>query len=110
MSFFIKLIITVCLILIISFIGKKLPSLAGLIAVMPLTGFIAMLWIYDDSKGNLSVLSKYVKGALFGIIPSILFFLCLWVCLKRNIPFSLAIALSFTSWFAAGVVHQLILK
>ena len=45
MRFAIKLLVSIALILLCTSIGKKLPSLAGLIAVMPLTGLIVLIWL-----------------------------------------------------------------
>ncbi len=74
MRFVIKLVISLCIILVCTQIAKKMPSLAGLIAVMPLTGALVLVWVYMDFKGDPVVMTDYVKGALWGIIPSILFF------------------------------------
>ena len=75
MLFLIKLLISVCVIVFCGQIGRKLPTLAGLIAVMPLTGLIVLLWLYTDKPGDFALMTKYTKGALWGIIPSVLFFL-----------------------------------
>ena len=74
MRFVIKLLISVGIIILCTQVGRKLPTLAGLIAVMPLTGLLVLLWLYSDNPGNFVLLSDYTKGALWGIGPSILFF------------------------------------
>ena len=74
MRFFIKLLISVCIIVLCTQIGRKLPTLAGLITVMPLTGLIVLVWLYMDNPGNFGVMNDYCKGALLGILPTILFF------------------------------------
>ena len=43
MKFVIKLLISVCIISICAAVARKVPSLAGLIAVMPLTGLIVLV-------------------------------------------------------------------
>jgi hypothetical protein len=42
MKFIIKLLISVCVISICAAVARKVPSLAGLIAVMPLTGLLSV--------------------------------------------------------------------
>jgi len=76
MRFVIKILVSLCILTLCSWIVQKhkLPSLAGLIAVMPLTGFLVLIWVYLDNPGNFSVMTDYAKGALWGIVPSILFF------------------------------------
>ncbi len=57
MRFLIKLLISVGIIIFCTQIGRKLPSLAGLIAVMPLTGVIVLLWLYSDNPGNFNLMT-----------------------------------------------------
>ncbi len=66
MRFAIKLSISVCIILFCTWIvGKhKLPTLAGLITVMPLTSLIVLVWLYLDNPGNFNLMTDYTKGAL----------------------------------------------
>jgi len=75
MQYIVKLIISLIIILICTYLGKKMPSLSGLIATMPLTGLLVLIWLYAENKKDYSLLTKYTTGALWGIIPSILFFL-----------------------------------
>ena len=109
MRFIIKLSISVAMILLCTQIGRKMPTLAGLLAVMPLTGLIVLLWIYSDNPGNFDIMTEYVKGALWGIIPSILFFAVAFACFRRHLPISMVLAASFTIWVAAAAVHQWLL-
>jgi uncharacterized membrane protein (GlpM family) len=109
MRFVIKLLISVGMIVLCTQIGRKLPTLAGLIAVMPLTGLIVLLWLYADNPGNFGLMTEYVKGALWGIIPSILFFAVAFVCFRRHLPIWIVLAASFTIWIAAAAVHQWLL-
>jgi len=110
MRFFIKLLISVCVIVLCSQIGRKLPSLAGLIAVMPLTGAIVLVWLYLDNPGNFGLMNDYCKGALWGILPSVLFFLVAFVCFRKQLSLWLVLCVSFAVWFIAAVVHQWLLN
>jgi hypothetical protein len=38
-------------------IGKKLPSTAGLIGVMPLTGALVLVWMYLENKGDSNLIT-----------------------------------------------------
>ncbi|GAI38679.1 unnamed protein product, partial [marine sediment metagenome] len=58
MRFAIKLLISVCVIAFCVGIGRKLPTLAGLIAVMPLTGLIVLVWLYRDNPGNFNLMTE----------------------------------------------------
>jgi len=46
MQLLIKVILSVAIILVATAIGKKFPSAAGLIGVMPLTGALVLVWMY----------------------------------------------------------------
>ena len=109
MRFVIKVFISVCIIVLCTQIGRRLPTLAGLIAVMPLTGLIVMLWLYTDNPQNFTLMTQYCKGALWGIVPSILFFLVAFICFHKHLPLWLVLCASFAIWFIAAFVHQWLL-
>jgi uncharacterized membrane protein (GlpM family) len=106
MQLLIKIIISVAIILIATGLAKKFPSLAGLIAVMPLTGALVLVWVYLENSGNTEVMQALTKGALWGILPSILFFLVVLLCLKKEMPLPLVLAASFGLWLLAAFIHQ----
>lgn len=110
MPFILKLFLSNCIILLCVWLGRRYPSLAGLIATMPLTSLIVLLWLQNDASGDSASLSNYVAGVFFGVIPTLLFFGAAWFCLKRGVPLPATLAVSFAVWIAAAGVHQLLLK
>ncbi len=110
MRFVIKLLISVCVIAFCAGIGRKLPTLAGLIAVMPLTGLIVLIWLYRDNPDNFNLMTEYTKGALWGIVPSVLFFLVAFVCFRRHLPLWIVLCASFAVWLIGAFVHQWLLR
>ena len=110
MPFIVKLVISNLIIVSCVLIGKRLPSLAGLIAAMPLTTLIVMTWLYFDDPASGKNLIKFIEGVLFGIVPTILFFVAVWLCLRRGLPFYASILTSLLVWGTAAVFHQVILK
>ena len=52
MQILIKVALSVIIILAATAIGKKLPSAAGLIGVMPLTGALVLAWMYLENRGE----------------------------------------------------------
>jgi uncharacterized membrane protein (GlpM family) len=106
MRFAVKLLISVAVIVLCTQIAHKWPSLAGLIAVMPLAGLIVLVWLYEDNPANFNLMTDYCKGALFGIIPSILFYIVALTCFKRQLPLWLVLCASFAVWSVAAFVHQ----
>jgi len=110
MQIAIKIILSVVIILVATTVGKKLPSAAGLIGVMPLTGALVLVWMYLENKGDPDVMQDFARGALWGILPSILFFLVALVCFKKQLPLAVVLISSFGIWMVAAIVHQWMLK
>jgi uncharacterized membrane protein (GlpM family) len=106
MRFGLKLVVSICVIVFCTQIGKRAPSLAGLIAVMPLTGLIVLIWLYTDNPGNFALMADYTKGALWGIVPSILFFVMAFICFRRQLALWIVLSASFAVWLIAAAVHQ----
>jgi len=105
-----KVVISLVVILVATAIGKKQPSMAGLIGVMPLTGALVLVWMYLENKRDPEIMQSFTKGALWGILPSILFFLMAFFCFRKHLPLSIVLVSSFSVWLAAAFVHQWILK
>jgi uncharacterized membrane protein (GlpM family) len=110
MQILLKVILSVAIILFATAVGKKLPSTAGLVGVMPLTGALVLIWMYLENKGDSEIMQNFAKGALWGIVPSILFFLVAFFCFKKHFSLPIVLVLSFGSWLVAAAIHQWILK
>jgi len=110
MEFFIRFLIGGFVIALCALVGRKTPSLAGLIAVMPLTTLLVMIFMHIDNPGASAQMLRYVKGVLWGILPTALFFLTALFYFNRQVPFWRVVAAAFAVWFAAAAVHQLLLK
>lgn len=110
MQVLIKAVLSVVIILAATALGKKLPSAAGLIGVMPLTGALVLVWMYLESDGDSRTMQQFTKGALWGILPSILFFVVALLCFRKNLPLPAVLASSFGAWLAAAIVHQCLLR
>lgn len=110
MQIVIKTLLSVAIILAATAIAKKLPSAAGLIGVMPITGALILVWVYEESKGSPMVMENFTKGALWGILPSILFFFVAYICFRKQLPLPLVLMASFGAWLGAALVHQWMLR
>ncbi|MBN1456605.1 MAG: DUF3147 family protein [Sedimentisphaerales bacterium] len=110
MRLVIKLLISLCIIVACTLIAKKLPSMAGLIAVMPLTGALVMIWVYMDNPANANVMIGYTKGALWGIIPVILFYITAFFCFRSQLNLWVTLLSSFAVWTIAAFIHQYLLR
>lgn len=81
-QFIIKTLITAIIIVVISIVGRRFPGLGGLIASLPLTSILAMIWLYQDTQDVQNVIS--LSNSIFWmIIPSLSFFIVLPYLVKR---------------------------
>lgn len=110
MQFLSKLLLTNMVILGCAAIGRRYPALGGLIATMPLTSLMVLIWLYADSSGDRRLMSRYTEGALWGIVPTILFFLAAYLCFRKELSFPVALAAGFGVWLAGAAVHQYFLR
>jgi len=110
MHFALKLLLSNLVILTCVWLGRRHPSLAGLIATMPLTSLIVLLWLYHDKPAEKGQLTGYVGGVFFGVIPTLIFFGAVWLCLRKGIPLNVSLVTGFVVWTASAFLHQLLLK
>ncbi len=110
MHIMIKTVVSVAVILTATAVGRKLPVTAGLIGVMPLTGALVLVWMYLDNKGHPVIMREFTKGAVWGILPTILFFLTAFACFRKNLPLPLVLGAGFGVWLAGAFVHQWLLR
>ena len=110
MQLAIKVIISLAVILIATAVGRRMPSMAGLIGVMPLTGTLVLVWIYLENRGDPAVMQPFTRGAIFGMIPTVLFFLTALVCFKNQLSLPATLAAGFGVWLVAALVHQWLLS
>ncbi|GLI38109.1 DUF3147 family protein [Geobacter hydrogenophilus] len=106
----IKALISLAIIIACAKIGRRFPSLGGLIATMPLTSLLVLLWLWSDTPGDYRLMEGYTKGVLWGIIPTVLFFVVALFLFRRQLPLPLVLAASFGVWLAGAAMHQYFLR
>ncbi len=110
MQVLLKVILSIVVILVATAVAKKFPAIAGLIAVMPLTGALVLVWVYLENRGNTEVMQNFAKGALWGILPSIVFFLVALLCFKKEVALPGVLVFCFGGWIVAAIVHQWLIR
>lgn len=113
MQLIFKICISVCVIVFCTKIVAKVPSVAGLVAVMPLTGLLVLVWAYVENQGNpdkFAIMTDYAKGALWGIVPSVLFFLVAFYCFRRQVALWIVLTAGLSVWAIGAVIHQWLLN
>lgn len=110
MQILIKVVLSAAIVLAATAVAKKMPSLAGLIGVMPLAGALVLLFVYHDNQGDALVMRRFTQGAIWGMLPSILFYVVALFCFQKQLPLPVVLAASFVAWLAAAYVHQWLLR
>jgi len=103
--FLVKLIVSAFIIAGVSELAKKMPSLGGLIAAMPLTTLLALIWLYVDTS-DYELAYTFTRSVLFAIIPTIFFFISALYLFKKGASFITILAISFVIFLGAAAVHQ----
>jgi len=89
----IKTVLTAVVIVGISEIGKRYTTFAALLAALPLTSLLAMVWLYIDTKDPMPIADLSI--AIFWLVlPTLLFFLILPWLLRHNYNFWVSMAVS----------------
>jgi len=91
--YIVKVIISSALIVLISEIAKKSGLLAGLLASIPLVSFLAIIWLYIETK-DVKRIAELSTDIFWLVLPSLSFFLVFPYLLKRNMLFGWAMLLS----------------
>jgi len=93
MFFFVKVIVTALVIVLVSEISKRSSFMAAVLVSLPLTSLLSFIWIYVESK-DLQKISTLSTDVLLMILPSLLLFIALPLFIKWGMNFWLSLSLS----------------
>ena len=94
MAYFLtKTLVTVLIVAGIAELSRRYSLMAALLASLPLTSILALIWIYVDSK-DVQKIASMSYDIFWLVLPSLAFFLLLPFLLKFNIKFALAMLIS----------------
>jgi uncharacterized membrane protein (GlpM family) len=89
----IKVLISSVLIVLISEIAKKSGLLAGILASVPLVSFMAIIWLYIETK-DIEKIRTLSIDIFWLVLPSLSFFIAFPYLLGKKLPFGWAMLLS----------------
>lgn len=100
---FIKAALSGAIVAAVSEIARRYPGWGGLLASLPLTSLLAMVWLYRDS-GDAERVAELSISTLWFFAPSIPLFLVLPLLIRSNLGFwpSMAICVVGTLALYAG--------
>ena len=88
-----KLVITSVVVVAVSEIAKRSSAFAAMLAALPLTSILAMIWLYVDTNDSEKIINLS-NGIFWLVLPTLLFFLLLPVLLKNHIGFWLSMVIA----------------
>ena len=106
--FVIKIVVSALIIAGVSELAKRMPSFGGLIAAMPLTTLLSLIWLYVDT-GDYELAHAFTRSVLFAIVPTIFFFITALYLFRRGTSFVTLLLVSFVVFLGAAAVHQFFL-
>jgi uncharacterized membrane protein (GlpM family) len=87
----IKFLITAGVVVAVAEIAKRSTFLAAIVASVPLTSVLAMIWLYADTRDAEKV-AELAGGIFWLVLPSLVLFIALPIMLRAGWPFGLSLA------------------
>ena len=100
MYFVIKSLFSGLLIAVIATASRRSSFLGALIASLPLTSLLSMIWLYQETRDT-NKIATLSLDILWLVIPSMAFFIVLPIVLKRGLYFYPALLVSSLVTIAA---------
>ncbi|MFO7994943.1 MAG: DUF3147 family protein [Marinobacter sp.] len=88
-----KVAITAVLVVLISEISKRSSFIGAVLASVPLTSVLAILWLYVDT-GDAGRVIELAGSVFWLVLPSLALFIALPVLLANEVNFYLSLAVS----------------
>jgi uncharacterized membrane protein (GlpM family) len=82
LRFFLKIAVSAVILTLVSEVSKRTSWVGGLIASLPLTSLLALVWLYIDTK-DLSKISALSWDIFWFVLPSLSFFIALPLFIEK---------------------------
>lgn len=91
MSAILKVLITAVLVVAISEVSKRSTLVGGLLASLPLTSLLAIVWLQLDT-GDTEKVAALTTSIFWLVLPSLVFFVLFPALLERGVAFGTSMA------------------
>ena len=82
----IRVLLSALVVVAVAEIAKRSTLFGALVASLPLTSILALIWLYQDTK-DVSRVTTLSSEILWLVLPSLILFIVLPVLLKRGVTF-----------------------
>lgn len=100
MYLLIKYLLSAAIVVGVSEIGKRSAALGGLLASLPLTSYLAILWLYGET-GDTQRIASLSQNIFWLVLPSLVLFVLLAWLLRGGMGFLPSLVISTVAMFAA---------
>ena len=97
--YILKFFVSALIIVLVSEIAKRHSGFAALIAALPLTSLLAIIWMHFDGA-EATQIAELSHQIFWLVLPSLLFFLLFPLLINQGVSFWLSLGLSSTATFA----------
>lgn len=104
-----KVAVTAVLVVLISEIAKRSSVIGAILASVPLTSVLAMIWLYVDT-GDIQKISDLASSIFWLVLPSLALFIALPLLLGKGMNFYLSLIISIGITAVCYLVMVLVLK
>ena len=88
-----KVLVTAVLVVAIAEIAKRSTFVGAVLASIPLTSVLALIWLYADT-GDAEKVASLAAGIFWLVLPSLALFIALPLMLRAGWPFGVSLAAS----------------
>jgi uncharacterized membrane protein (GlpM family) len=104
-----KVALTALVVVAIAEVAKRSTFLAAILASLPLTSLLAMIWLYADT-GDADKVADLAGGIFWLVLPSLALFIALPLMLRAGWPFGVSLLASSALTVACYFVMIALLK
>ena len=105
----IKVAVTALLVVAIAEVAKRSSLMGAVLASIPLTSVLAMIWLYADT-GDAEKVAELATGIFWLVLPSLALFVALPLLLRAGWPFVPSLVASCALTVACYFLMLVILK
>jgi hypothetical protein len=108
MYLLIKYCLSAAIVVGVSELSKRSPALGGLLASLPLTSYLAILWLYGET-GDVTRIAVLAQSIFWLVLPSLVLFVALAWLLRQGVAFLPALGAATLTMFAAYALMAAVL-
>jgi hypothetical protein len=101
-----EIVISLAIIVIITFIGDRFRGFGGIIASMPLTIPMTLVIVFLNTSRSHDATAQFLRSAVGGIFATAVFTLVAWLTVRRHWPIPWVIASGYAAWGVTVLAWQ----